>query len=616
VNESPVYPMSALVGLDELVTALVLCAIDPAIGGVLLRGDKGSGKTTAARALAALLPVGAPFVEVPLGATEDRVTGSVDVAAVLADGEHRFQRGLLEAADGGVLYVDEVNLLPDHLVDVLLDAAATGMNRVERDGFSHVQPSRFVLIGSMNPEEGELRPQLLDRFGLSVRVTTPSDPDERAEAVSRRVAFDADPVGFLAEWETAEADLAARVRRARPVPLEDGIHREVAELCVAAGAEGLRADLVISRAAAALGGWVGKQSAGRDEVAVVAPLALGHRRRTPFGSRPAEDPGLDEIVASALGTPRPGSGAEAPTARDHAPSTVEGDDTGARSQDVPAPAPAEPTGDPDPALVQSLADRGRRGGERTGRNRAPGGAAAARGRTIRAEESPGTGPVAVAPTVVASAVRTAGRHPLRVDVEDLRSAVREQRGEKVVILAVDTSGSMGVAERVAAARAGVLALLADAYQRRDRVAVIAYRDRGAEVVLRPTSSTEIALARLAKIATGGRTPLAAGIDAARSLALEERRRGAEPLLVLVTDGRATAAAEGTDPVLAALEAAGTCRRDALDALVIDCEGPARPLGLARQLAEAMGARYVAMDTLLSGATGGTAMAEVIAGALG
>ncbi len=612
MNEAPVYPMSALVGLDELVTALVLCAIDPAIGGVLLRGDKGSGKTTAARALASLLPAGAPFVEVPLGATEDRVTGSVDVAAVLADGEHRFQPGLLQAANRGVLYVDEVNLLADHLVDVLLDAAATGVNRVERDGFSHVHPSRFVLVGSMNPEEGELRPQLLDRFGLSVQVSTPSDPDQRAEAVSRRFAFDADPVGFLAEWEGAETDLAARVRRARPVPLEEGVQREVAQLCVAAGAEGLRADLVICRAAAALGGWVGKQTAGRDEVAMVAPMALGHRRRTPFGSRSEETPDLDELVTSALGAPRTGGGGEGPTAGDEPSTTVERDDPDVRPHD--APVSRALTGDPDPALVQSLAERGRRGGERAGRNRAPGGGEA-HGRTIGTEESLGTDPIAVAPTVLASAVRTTGARPLRVDVEDLRSSVREQRGEKVVILAIDTSGSMGVTERVEAARTAVLALLADAYQRRDRVAVVAYRDRGAEVLLRPTSSTEIALARLGEIATGGRTPLAAGIDAARSLALEERRRGAEPLLVLVTDGRATAATEGVDPVEAALEAAGVCGRRGLDALVIDCEGPGRPLGLAQQLADAMGARYVSMDQVPRGSTGGSAMAEVIAGAL-
>ena len=188
-----VFSLSALVGADDLRLALVLAAVDPRIGGVLLRGDKGSGKTTAARGLAALLPGDAPFVELPLGATEDRVVGSLDVRAALGTGEYAFRPGLLQAADGGVLYVDEVNLLADHLVDLLLDAAATGVVRVERDAVSETRPARFVLVGSMNPEEGELRPQLLDRFGLSVAVGAPADPADRAEAVRRRLEFDRDP---------------------------------------------------------------------------------------------------------------------------------------------------------------------------------------------------------------------------------------------------------------------------------------------------------------------------------------------------------------------------------------------------------------------------------------
>src|SRR5581483_6248145 len=178
------FPFSAVVGQDDLKLALLLAAVDPAIGGVLLRGQKGSAKSTLARALAGLLG-DAPFVELPVGATEDRVVGSIDVAAALTEGERRFQPGLLADAHGGVLYVDEVNLLPDHLVDVLLDVAASGVNRVEREGVSHQHPSRFVLIGSMNPEEGELRPQLLDRFGLAVDVAAPIDPVVRAEAVRR-----------------------------------------------------------------------------------------------------------------------------------------------------------------------------------------------------------------------------------------------------------------------------------------------------------------------------------------------------------------------------------------------------------------------------------------------
>src|SRR5438309_10443343 len=194
------FPFTAVVGQEDAKLALLLNAVDPAIGGVLLRGQKGSAKSTLARGLASLLPGDAPFVELPVGATEDRVVGTIDIEAALAEGKRRFQPGLLHAAHGGVLYVDEVNLLPDHLVDVLLDVAASGVNRVEREGVSHQHASRFVLVGSMNPEEGDLRPQLLDRFGLAADVTSPVDPAERAEAVRRRMAFDADPAAFAAAW--------------------------------------------------------------------------------------------------------------------------------------------------------------------------------------------------------------------------------------------------------------------------------------------------------------------------------------------------------------------------------------------------------------------------------
>jgi len=630
LNEMPVFPMSALVGLDDLVLALVLAAVDPAIGGVLLRGDKGSAKTTAARALASLLPDGAPFVEIPLGATEDRVVGSVDVAAILAEGEHRFQPGLLQAAHGGVLYVDEVNLLADHLVDVLLDAAATGVNRVERDGMSHLHASRFVLIGSMNPEEGELRPQLLDRFGLSVRVTTPSDPEARAEAVRRRIAFDADPSGFVSQWSGAEADLASRLRAARPVPLAAGLERAVAELCVAAGAEGLRADLVICRAAAALAGWRGGSAAGEAEVTAVAPFALAHRRRTPFGGPGLRTAELDELLSDALGTPRPPAGGTTdarPDVGEQARPSGDrpegpGDEGGRPARAIASPpAGAEPPSMiAEPSVISGLLDAGRPGGTtRAGRRRSKESTPDGRGRLVGTDglSDGARGPLAAGATVVATAVRTSGARPLRIEAEDLRLARRERRGDNVIVLAVDTSGSMGVAERVAAARDAVLALVADAYERRDRVALVAYRDQGAEVVLRPTSSTEIALARLADIATGGRTPLAAGIDAARALALEDRRAGSHPVVVVVTDGRATWAPEGRDPVATALESARLCRTSGLDALVVDCEASPRPLGVARALAEEMGARYVAMGTSLDGgALNGGGLADAIFRAIG
>ena len=576
---APRFPFSAVAGMDEVKLALLLAAVDPAIGGVLLRGQKGSAKTTLARGLAALLGGDAPFVELPVGATEDRVVGSIDLAAALTGGGVRFSPGLLAAAHGGVLYVDEVNLLPDHLVDVLLDVAASGVNRVEREGVSEVHPSRFVLLGSMNPEEGDLRPQLLDRFGLAADVVASADPDERAEAVGRRLDFDADPAGFGARWAAADDDLRDRLAATVPVPLAGGVLRTVTRLCASVGAEGLRADLVICRAAAALAGLERRAEATVDDVRRVAPLALAHRRRR----HPFEEPGMtrDEVDA-ALDPPDP---LDAPD-----PETPPGG--------VPPERVARPD---DPARVRHLQAPRTAGGGDGRRSTVEGG----RGRLVgdRAPAGP-VGSVAVGATVRTAAVSAGAENAdgLRVRPADVREAVREHRAGNLVVLAVDASGSMGAERRMEAAKGAVLGLLLDAYQRRDRVALVTFRGDGADVVLRPTGSVEVARARLAELPTGGRTPLAAGISAALDLAKEAGVTGSHrPLIVLVSDGRATAAPEGLDPLEAARQASDAVRRRGIPAVVVDAEdGPTR-LGLAADLAERMGARYLTMPELSAGA---------------
>ena len=292
---TPVYPFSAIVGHDRLRLALLLCAVRPEIGGVLIRGEKGTAKSTAVRGLAKVLSAvdGASLVELPIGATEDRVVGSLDLQKVLRDGEHAFSPGLLARAHGGVLYVDEVNLLHDHLVDVLLDAAAMGRVHVERDGVSHSHDARFVLIGTMNPEEGELRPQLLDRFGLTVDVHASRDVDVRVDVIRQRMAFEADPAGF-ADWHAeADADLARRIAAARAsissVTLPDNELRRIAALCAAFDVDGMRADLVVARTAVAHAAWRGADAVAEEDIRVAAELALPHRRRRD----PFDDPGLD-----------------------------------------------------------------------------------------------------------------------------------------------------------------------------------------------------------------------------------------------------------------------------------------------------------------------------------
>ncbi len=323
-----VFPFSAVVGMDDLRLALVLNAVSPAVGGVLVRGEKGTAKSTMVRALAAILPPvdtvagcrfscdpaapdpacpdgphevdvaastrAARLVELPVGASEDRLVGALDLERALTEGVKAYEPGLLAAAHRGVLYVDEVNLLHDHLVDLLLDAAALGTSYVEREGVSVRHAARFLLVGTMNPEEGELRPQLLDRFGLTVEVAAPREVGPRSEVVRRRLAYEADAAGFVGRWAEAEADLARRIAEARrrlpDVVLPESALRQVASVCAAFDVDGLRADLVTARTAIAHAAWAGRTQVTSDDVRVAARLALPHRRRRD----PFDAPGLDE----------------------------------------------------------------------------------------------------------------------------------------------------------------------------------------------------------------------------------------------------------------------------------------------------------------------------------
>jgi magnesium chelatase subunit D len=586
---SDFLPFSAVVGQDDAKLALILAACEPRLGGVLLRGDKGSAKSTLARGLASLLPGEAPFVDLPVGATEDRVVGTLDLAAALTGGEKRFEPGLLHAADGGVLYVDEINLLPDHLVDVLLDVAASGVNRVEREGVSHTHSSRFVLIGSMNPEEGDLRPQLLDRFGLAVDVLTPVGAGDRAAALRRRLDFDRDPVRVTGSWADSEHEIAARLAACRPATVPEAVLDAVASLCAAAGAQGLRADLSICRAAAALAGWEGRAEADLADVRRVAPMALAHRaRRDPLDPPGQDRQRLEEAMAEHLGPPDGGD------AGDPGDGAGEGPEGGGDPEERHDPGPVTASALPDDAVRRHLAATGRR---------SP--AAGPRGRLVgdRTPDGP-VGSVAVGATVRRAAARrgTDPGGPL-VEAADVREAVREHKAASLVVIAVDGSGSMGAARRMEMAKGAVIGLLRDAYQRRDLVALVSFRGEGAEVLLRPTGSVEVARARLAELPTGGRTPLGAGLRAALALATAPGRSATHrPVLVVITDGRATAG--GDDPVAVSTRAADEVRRAGVTAVVIDVEGAGDGgprLGLAAELAAAMGALHVPATELVPAA---------------
>lgn len=672
------FPFSAVVGMEDMRLALVLNAVSPAIGGVLVRGEKGTAKSTMVRALATVLPgvtaVGgcrfscdpsapepdcpdgpherhapaaarpARLVELPVGASEDRLVGALDIERALTEGVKAYEPGLLADAHRGVLYVDEVNLLHDHLVDLLLDAAALGTCYVERDGASVRHPARFLLVGTMNPEEGELRPQLLDRFGLAVEVAAPRDPAARAEVIRRQLAYDSDPVAFIARWAPAEAELAQRIVAARErlaeVVLPDSALRQVAAVCAAFGVDGLRADIVTARAAIAHAAWEDRHEVTADDIRAAARLALPHRRRRqPFDAPGLGEPELDRALAEAMGD---GPDEEGPD--DGGAGGAGHDEPGARGRGAAGCAAASAPGRQVTSQAQSgpgehgTADQagpdGARdtGGHRvgTGRRASPAGSddgaasapaavpgpmfrvrrldvprigTGAPGRRSRARTSSGrvTGArvpadrltrIHLAATLAAAAPhqRARGRtapHPLLLRRADLREPELEGREGNLVLFVVDASGSMAARSRMGAVKGAVLSLLVDAYQRRDKVGLVAFRGSGAQVLLPPTSSVEAAAARLAALPTGGRTPLAAGLARAAEVLRAERLRDPQrrALLVLVTDGRATG---GPDPVGDSRRAAGLLAAAGVASVVVDCEaGPAR-LGLAGSLAAALG----------------------------
>ncbi|MFD5699071.1 magnesium chelatase subunit D family protein, partial [Streptomyces lasiicapitis] len=554
------YPFTALVGQDDLRLALLLNAVSPAVGGVLVRGEKGTAKSTAVRALSALLPEvdvvagcrfscapGAPdpacpdgpheagggvaraarMVELPVGASEDRLVGALDIERALAEGVKAFEPGLLADAHRGILYVDEVNLLHDHLVDLLLDAAAMGASYVEREGVSVRHAARFLLVGTMNPEEGELRPQLLDRFGLTVEVAASREPDQRVEVVRRRLAYDDDPDGFAARWGDEEGAVRGRIVAARAllprVRLGDGALRQIAATCAAFEVDGMRADIVMARTATALAAWAGREDVLAEDVRQAALLALPHRRRrNPFDAPGLDENKLDETLEEfgendGDDEPEPdgggpdGGGGQPPQdsgpeqSGDGAAATPEASDDGPPQSGGAGEQQAVRAGEPFRTKVLSVPGLGEGAAGRRSRARTE------HGRTTGARRPQG----ALTKLHLAATVRAAAPHQrargrsgrgLVMRRDDLRQATREGREGNLVLFVVDASGSMAARQRMSAVKGAVLSLLLDAYQRRDKVGLVTFRGVGAEVALPPTSSVDAAAVRLESLATGGGHP--------------------------------------------------------------------------------------------------------------
>lgn len=649
-----VYPFSAIVGQEKMKKALLLNAINPKIGGLLLRGEKGTAKSMAVRALAQLLPQievvrdcpflcdpasvdelcdtcaarlakgeklnvarrQVPLVELPLGATEDRVVGTLDIEKAIKSGEKHFEPGLLAAANRGILYIDEVNLLDDHLVDVLLDAAAMGVNFVEREGISFRHPAQFILVGTMNPEEGELRPQLLDRFGLAVEVKGLPDQEARAEVVRRRIDFERDPATLAATYESEQERVRQQViaakKRLPAVQLGEEMLKLITQICLDFAVDGHRADIVIHKTATTIAAYYGRTEVNEEDVREAAELALLHRRRR----QPFEEPGLDQQQLEQSiqrwheneeNHPRD---KQEPAEKRDSPPTSPHSDTNDSPADEEKPE-REQTFEAEPPyrvrpLVTSVLDEEPR--NKTGR-RSKSRTRSKTGRYVSSVIPQGkTADLAFDATLRAAAPFQArrreemlGQNALLIESHDLREKVREKKVGNLILFVLDASGSMAAEERMVATKGAVVSLLLDAYQRRDQVGMVVFRGKTAELVLPPTNSVELAQKHLAQLPTGGRTPLAHGLKLGLETLKEHlwRDKHGIPLLVLVSDGRANVSLNNGNPVEEAKKIAREIKAANIKSITIDTEQGLVAFRLVEEICTELGGVYLRLEELKS-----------------
>jgi magnesium chelatase subunit D len=650
----PVMPFTALVGQEPMKTALVLNAVNPAIGGVLIRGQRGTAKSTAVRALAALLPEievvadcrfscspdsgdllcdecrarlrdGARLtrlrrpmrvVDLPINASEDRVVGTIDIEQAIKAGERAFEPGVLAEANRNILYVDEVNLLDDHLVDVLLDAAAMGVNIVEREGMSVVHPARLLLVGTMNPEEGELRPQLLDRFGLCVDVSGLNSVDARVAVMERDMEQQLDAAGqhrASAEAEAWQRDVIAKAQELVPlVEVSLQMRWFIALACIDAGVLGHRADIVVSRTAQTICAMREAEAVLRHElrgeerirpadalyvttgdIAIAAELALRHRRRERVGESASNTANVAEQQRERMEELAEQAQAEAsaaetePEASEQASgdSEAEGGESSARQRGEES-AGTESTkrgleqlfeGDLFPVKSIKL-PRDRKSRSASGK-RSSAQSRDKRGRYVRAVQTEHTTDVAFDATLRAAAPHQSRRRleaapggpALHLEKQDLRQKVRRRRTGTLIVFVVDASASMDAEQRMQATKGAVLSLLRDAYVRRDKVALVVFSGRTARVALSPTNSVDLAESRLQRLTVGGTTPLTHGLVAGLKLIRTERLRDANvfPLLVLISDGRGNISLFGEEPLVEAQRVAAQIGQEHVRVLIID-----------------------------------------------
>lgn len=669
---SDVFPFSAIVGQEDLKLTLMLNAVHPGVGGVLIRGEKGTAKSTIVRGLSRLLspikvvpecpfscdPTGYELcdnckkmngnlqgllrpqrvVTLPLNATEDRVSGGIDFNRAVKEGKKVLLPGLLARAHRGILYVDEINLLDDHIVDIILDAAAFGHNRIEREGLSFAHPARFILVGTMNPEEGDLRPQLLDRLGLCVEVESEKDPEVRMALMEKRESFDNDPASFRNLYQADDLELAHKIVDARnllpQVKLKKEIRGFIAELCATNNVAGHRADIIMEQASRALAALDSRISVSIDDVSRVASFVLLHRKRDaapppppppPQPPEQSEQPEQPESDKDTDENETPQSGNADASNDGSAP------DNESPGQDLSSPPQSDSSKNQDPnnqdqenqsqaggndqeqvfeigatfkvKKISSPKDRHiRRGSGKRSRSRV----SQKQGRYVKSTMKRVNNDVALDATLRAAAPFQKGRIippglAIALKPQDIREKIREKRMGNFLVFSVDASGSMGARGRMAASKGAILSLLLDAYQKRDRVAMVSFRKTEAFVNLPPTASIELAAHYLKEMPVGGRTPLSAGLDQTHRLvnAALLKDPAIRPIVLVITDGKSNVAMGNKKPVEEALGFAAIMGEDdRVKYVFVDTEPQGVvTFGIARQLALAARAEYCRMDDL-------------------
>lgn len=611
------YPFAAIVGQEQVKKALLYNLIEPRIGGVLLCGEKGTAKSTIVRGLAALTEQ--KVVDLPLSITEDMLVGAIDFEKAVKEGVKAFSGGVLERAHENILYVDEVNLLPDGIVSTLICAAASGENLVEREGISFRHDCRFVLVGTMNPEEGKLRPQFLDRFGLYVEVVGEPDLEIRTEIIRRRMNYERHPAVFCEKWQAESLALRKKIQRAKAlvedVVVEEDIRQLAANYARQAGTEGNRCEVVLIRTAAAVAAWNGRDYITAEDLKEAAVYVLPHRQRQeppPMEEQPPQSPQQEQNTEQ--------DGQEEQTQEqpsqmpEQEPEYEAQDGNDGEEVETPPPETNEGGSSDEEQLVEgenvallSLIpaiprDRLLRQGSGR-RSKTKSGANKGRYASFTAHPTPRQHDLALDATLrVAAPYQSQRDHSdcaVALTDADLRFKVREDHVGATIVFAVDASGSMGAQKRMKAAKEAILSMLLDSYQKRDRIGLVAFRKEGAQTLLDITASVDLAQKKLQELPTGGRTPLAAGLYQSWQLLKARRLKDPEllPMLVLVTDGRANRSLWTEDAVADALRAAELIRQDHIHTVVVDTEKEFISLHIARQLADVMDAAYYKVDDL-------------------